>query len=166
LIDMDRDGDPHALVGALADPERREAAFAELLALGSGAREAVRMGLGDGRREVRRWCVVWFWRHAEPEDVALLVPLLRDPRSKVRHIAVVTVGRARGAADAVPLLLERALEDESLRVRRQAVLQLAWEHAHPDLEGFFAGLLARERDATLHKYAGIGLLRCRGGVPC
>ena len=161
MIHVDRAGDPHALVAALADPERREAAFAELVALGSGARTAVRAGLGDGRWEVRRWCVVWFWRHAEPEDLPLLLPLLRDPRSKVRHIAVVTVGHARGAPDAVPLLLERALEDESLRVRRQAVLLLAWEHAHPDLEGFFAGLLATERDATLHKYAGIGLLRSR-----
>lgn len=166
MTEGQRDGAAHALVAALADPEKRDAALAELSALGASAREAVRAGLGDGRWEVRRWCVVWFWRNAEPDDLPLLVPLLRDPRSKVRHIAVVTLGHAYASADAVPLLLERALEDESLRVRRQAVLLLAWEHAHPDLEGFFAGLLATERDATLHKYAGIGLLRCRREASC
>jgi HEAT repeat protein len=158
------EGDAHALVAALADPKRREAAFAELGALGARARAAVRAGLGDGRWEVRRWCALWLWRFAVADDVPRLVPLLRDARAKVRQAAIVALAQSPAApdvSDLVPLLIERALEDESLRVRRQAVLLLAWEHPHPDLEGFFAGLLESERDAALHKYAGIGRLRCR-----
>lgn len=166
MTEVDRNGAAHALVAALADPVQRDAAFAELSALGPCARDAVRAGLGDGRWEVRRRCLLWFWRNGALDDLPWIIPLLRDPRGKVRHTAVLTVSHARGAGDAVPLLIERALQDESLRVRRQAVLQLAWEHAHPDLEGFFAGLLATERDATLHKYAGIGLLRCRAEASC
>jgi HEAT repeat protein len=166
MTEVERQQDPNALVAALADPERREAAFAALRGLGSVARAAVRAGLRDGRWQVRRGCVLWFWRNAEPEDLPALVPLLRDPRSKVRQTAVISVGQGRGSTDVVPLLIERALQDENLRVRRQAVSLLAWEHAHPDLEGFFAGLLATERDAALHKQAGLGLLRCREAASC
>ena len=153
-------GEAQAWVAALADPSRRDAAFAALLELGPGARAAVHDGLGDGRWEVRRWCLYWLLRFAAPEDAAHVAPLLHDPRARVRHAAMVVLGRA-GCADVVPYLLERALEDESLRVRRQAVLFLAWEHPHPDLEGFFADLAAREPDATLRKYAGMGLARSR-----
>ena len=150
----------HAWVAALADPSRRDAAFAALVALGPDARAAVHDGLGDGRWEVRRWCLYWLMRHVEPGDAARVAPLLRDPRARVRHAAMAVLERAVGA-EAIPLLLERAREDESLRVRRQAVLYLAWEHPHPDLEAFFAELAARESDATLRRYAGMGLARSR-----
>jgi HEAT repeat protein len=153
-------GDAHAWVAALAEPSQRDAAFAALVALGPTARSAVHAGLGDGRWEVRRWCLYWLMRHVEPDDAAHVAPLLHDPRARVRHAAMVVLERAVGA-EAVPLLLERALEDESLRVRRQAVLYLAWEHPHPDLESFFAELAAHEGDATLRKYAGMGLARSR-----
>jgi hypothetical protein len=157
---METNGGARALVAALAEPSRRDAAFAALVALGTAAREAVLDGLGDGRWEVRRWCLYWLWRFALPDDAARVLPLLRDPRARVRHAAMVVLDRAIGA-EAVPLLLERALEDESLRVRRQAVVYLAWEHAHPDLESFFADLAARESDRALRKHARAGLLRSR-----
>ena len=69
----------------------------------------------------------------------LAVALSRARRRRVRHPAAARSASAsapcarwsrwtaRAAHDAVPLLLERALEDESLRVRRQAVLFLAWD---------------------------------------
>jgi len=163
-MDRRESNDPAALVDALADPARRETALRELLACGPAARPAVRAGLGDGRFEVRRGCVLWLLRLAEPADLACLVPLLRDPKSKVRHAAVVAVGIASGA-EAVPLLLERALDDPSLRVRRQAVVLLAWRLAHPDLESFFAQLAARESDPKLVKWARIGAERCRARPP-
>ena len=65
------------------------------------------------------------------------------------------------ASDVVPLLLERACDDESLRVRRQAVLLLAWDRPHPDLEAFFAGLLETEGDPRLCFYARVGISRSR-----
>jgi HEAT repeat protein len=159
-----KQGDPQALVDALANPGQREDAARALSELGARGRAAVRAGLGDGRWEVRRQCAFWLLRAPEPEDVAALAPLLRDPRSRVRQAAVIAVGHKRGAdraGEIVPLLVERALHDESARVRRQALALLVWEHAHPDLEGFFAGLLETERDPVAHKYAGIGTLRCR-----
>jgi hypothetical protein len=66
----------------------------------------------------------------------------------------------------VPRLVERALQDESLRVRRQAVCLLAWELAHPDLEGFFATLLAGERDEKILRYARAGVRFCRERASC
>lgn len=171
-----RQGDTQALVAALADPARRAEAIRALDLLGPSARAAVREGLGDGRWEVRRQCAFWLLRAPAPDDVPALVPLLRDPRSKVRHAAVIAVGHGRGAdctGEVVPLLIERVLHDESPRVRRQALSLLAWSHAHPDLESFFAGLLETERDRRLHRWAGVGLLRCRamsrpstGSGPC
>ena len=73
---------------------------------------------------------------------------------------------AHGAAPGiVPLLLERGLEDHSLRVRRGAVSLLAWRLAHPDLEGFFEKLVESERDEKLvrHARAGARLCRARAG---
>jgi hypothetical protein len=93
---------------------------------------------------------------------------VHDPKSRVRHAALVALALAPGLAgrsDVVPLLLERACDDESLRVRRQAVLLLAWERPHPDLEAFFAGLLERESDARLLAYARLGVARSRACAP-
>jgi HEAT repeats len=163
MTDVETSSDAASLVGALADPLRRGSALAGLVSLGPSARGAVRSGLGDGRWEVRRACVYWHLRFPDAEDVRWLGPLARDPKSKVRHAAIVALAQAPGIArsEVAALLMERALTDESLHVRRQAVLLLAWQLAHPDLEGFFAGLLATEGDAKLHKFAGIGLVRCR-----
>jgi HEAT repeat protein len=160
-------GDAHAWVAALAEPSRRDAAFAALVALGPAARGAVHAGLGDGRWEVRRWCACWFIRFAGADDFDALVPLVRDSKSRVRHAALVALAHAPGLAgrgDVVPLLLERACDDESLRVRRQAVLLLAWDRAHPDLEAFFAGLLETEEDARLRFYARLGIGRSSARV--
>jgi HEAT repeat protein len=165
MIDVETtDGDADAWVAALADPARRDAAFESLVALGACAREAVRAGLGDGRWAVRRLCVLWFWRTADEACAAAVRPLLHDPRSRVRHAVVIALSHTRSktrSPDVVPLLIERALQDESLRVRRQAVSMLAWEHAHPDLEGFFADRIAHEADETLVKFAREGLHRSR-----
>src|SRR5262245_64756969 len=90
-------GEASRLVDALADPARRSAALHALAALGPGARPAVRAGLGDGRFEVRRGCVLWLWRHPEPADAEALAPLLRDPKSRVGHAAVVAVALEHGA---------------------------------------------------------------------
>jgi HEAT repeat protein len=164
MTQLETEGDTQALVAALADAARRGAAFEALVGLGPRARAAVRAGLGDGRWEVRRWCVYWLLRFPDAGDAAALAPLARDPRSRVRHAALVALVKAPGAAaseELHALLLERALGDESLHVRRHAVLALAWHLPHRDLEGFFAELLRTERDAKLRKFAALGLLRSR-----
>lgn len=156
------------LVEALASPApaERHAAWKELMEIGPSAREAVREGLRHGNFEVRRWCALWIDRHADPESLRALVPLLRDPKAKVRLFAVHSLACDRCKADenpvdVVPLLIERIRHDESIRVRRHAVAMLAFQHAHPHLEGFFQELLDTETDRRLHLHAGLGLLRCR-----
>ncbi len=134
------------------------------------SRETMYAALGDGRWAVRRVAAYWLLRNPEPADVARLLPLLHDPRAKVRQAVVAALALAHGAADGVvPRLLERALCDESLRVRRQTVSLLAWRCAHPHLEGFFAGLVERESDAALLRWARAGVRFCREraeGAPC
>jgi HEAT repeat protein len=158
--------DPRELVARLASDEERTKAFAQLVEQGLPARDAVREGLRHANWEVRRWCAIWLDHHADPESLGALVPLLRDPKSKVRLFAVHSIACERcksgeNPIDVVPLLIERIRLDESIRVRRHAVAMLASQHAHPDLEGFFQELLDTETDAKLHKHAGIGLMMCR-----
>jgi HEAT repeat protein len=135
-------------------------------------RENVYAGLGDGRWEVRRASAWWLLRRPDAADFARLVPLLRDPKAAVRQAAAVALALAHGRREdeVVPLLVERALTDESPRVRRQVVSLLAWNHAHPDLEGFFASLAEDASDAKLATFARAGLRLCRDRVaertPC
>lgn len=158
--------DARELVARLADDGDRPAVYEELLALGEPARDAVLEGLRHGHWQVRRWCAIWLDHHADPEALRALVPLLRDPKSQVRMWAVHSLACDRckpGAVpvEVVPLLIERIRDDESIRVRRQAVAMLAFQHAHPDLEAFFQELLDTETDRKLHMHAGFGLLLCR-----
>jgi HEAT repeat protein len=137
-------------------------------------REPLRAGLRDGRWEIRRASAYGLMSCAEAGDLPALAALLHDPKVAVRHAVVVAIAAAFGPgreAEVIPLLVERALSDESLRVRRQAVSMLAWQLAHPDLEGFFAQLAETETDAKLVRFARAGrhLARARaartGEVP-
>ncbi|MDJ0785293.1 MAG: hypothetical protein QNK05_00705 [Myxococcota bacterium] len=131
-------------------------------------RRALIQGLGDGRWKVRLACLYGLYSEGSREGVEASTPLLRDLRASVRAMAVGIVsngirqgGVRSGHPDAVPLLIERIFQDESIKVRRSATLHLAWFHPHPDLEGLFQKLLDEERDAKLHQWAGIGLVRSR-----
>jgi HEAT repeat protein len=131
-------------------------------------------GLLDGRWEVRREAALGLAHAPDAADLPRLTALLHDPKVAVRHAVVVAIAVAFARtheADVIPLLVERALTDESLRVRRQAVSMLAWQLAHPDLEGFFAQLAESETDEKLVRFARAGrhLARTRaqqGGAPC
>jgi hypothetical protein len=97
------------------------------------------------------------------------VPLLRDPKAAGSAAAAVAPALAHGPAredEVVPLLVERALGDDSLRVRRQVVSLLAWRLAHPDLEGFFTALIEADSDAKLAEFARAGLRACRERRSC
>lgn len=160
------DPDPRQLVARLASDSERDEAWHALLAAGPAAQEAVREGLGHGNWQVRRWCAIWLDHHADPASLQALIPLLRDPKSKVRLFAVHSIAcdqckTGENPIDVVPLLIERIHQDGSIRVRRHAVLMLAMQHAHPDLEGFFQELLDTETDPKLHQHAGFGLMRSR-----
>jgi HEAT repeat protein len=100
------------LVDQLARLETRWAALRALEALGTAALPAVREGLRDGRSEVRRWCAIHLDHHGDLGSLEALVPLLREPKSKVRLWAVHSLSCDRcktgeNPIDVVPLLEER-----------------------------------------------------------
>ena len=159
--------DPYEIVERLADETLRcDLVYLQLVACGPRALDAVRAGLRHEHWQVRRWCAIWFDRFAAPEALYELIPLLRDPRSKVRLFAVHSLACDRcktggNPIDVIPLLIERIRYDDSIRVRRHATMMLGIEHAHRDLIGFFQELFDSETDPKLHKHAGIGLFLSR-----
>ena len=82
---------------------------------------------------------MWLDRDGTPEGIDPAFPLLRDARARVRAVALSVVGKLRSATgvtlesasrevaategypDAVPLLIERVINDQSINMRRQAV---------------------------------------------
>src|SRR5262245_4552106 len=126
----------------------------------------MREGLRDGRWEVRRWCAYYFDRHADVASLPLLIPLLRDPKSKVRLFAVHSIACEHckpgdHCLDAVPLLIERIEDDDSIRVRRMAAASLAYNRPDPRAVAVFNAILARETDRKLRLHARLGLHRLR-----
>ena len=69
------------LVDQLAGLGTRKNAHRELAASGRAALPALRAGLGHGRWEVRRECVVLLAGCGGPEQLAILEPLLLDEES-------------------------------------------------------------------------------------
>ena len=89
----------------------------------------MREGLRHGHWQVRKWCAAFLDHHADPETIPELLPLLHDPKSDVRLWAVHSLSCDRckvdeNPIDFVPHLVERIERDESIRVRRMAVLML------------------------------------------
>ena len=115
---------------------------------------------------LRRWCANYFDRHADPDSLHLLIPLLRDPKSKVRLFAVHSFScehckTGTNPIDVVPLLIERIEDDDSIRVRRMAAASLAYGMPDPRAVAVFRGLLKVESDRKLRLHASLGLHRCR-----
>jgi HEAT repeat protein len=159
------------LVGQLADSGKRENAYAALEALGPVALAAVREGLGHANWQVRRWCTIFLDHRADTVSLEVLIPLLRDPKSNVRMWAVHSLSCERckegeNPIDAVPLLLERIENDESVRVRRMAAAMVAYGRPDGRAVPVFKQLLRQEADTKLRLHASLGLKRCReAGIP-
>ncbi len=151
---------PTDLVDALAatDGMERYRAFEALMALGAEALPAVREGLRHGHWQVRRWCAIYLDHNADAAALEALVPLLRDPKAQVRLWAVHSIAcepckACENPIDVVPLLSERLLADESIRVRRMAAAMLA--SLPPDRRAVepLETVLARESDRKLRFHA-------------
>lgn len=177
-----RAADAAALVDQLEDNETRWAAWEQLEQLKDAAIPAVRAGLGDGRWQIRRWCAAFLDHNGGAECRPWLLPLIHDPKSKVRLMAVHTLACDRCAGgenpvDVVPHLVERLWHDESIRVRRMSMAMLAQHvliHDEPDepdepIESICLEVLDRETDRKLRRQAEWGLKLCREkrrGVRC
>lgn len=156
---------PEELVAEFAHGTKRMPAFLALCGLGSAALPAIRKGFTDANWHVRHWCAVVADNFADPETLQALVPLLEDPKSQVRVWAVhaLTCDLCKGESrvfDAVPLLLTRIAEDESIKVRRQAVAMLAHHHELDDrVVPVFERIMNNEDDPKMRFHAGKGLVR-------
>jgi len=112
-------------------------------------------------------CLAYLDHHADVETLEKVIPLLHDPKSDVRLWAVHTLGCDRckpgeNPLDVEPMLIERALHDESLRVRRQAVVSLAYlRPPDPRSAALFARILEGETDRKLVLHATAGLRKAR-----
>ncbi len=154
------------LVQSLVDGETRFDAYLALVEMGADAIPAIREGLAHHQWEVRRWCAMCLDQIADPESLDALVPLLRDPKSKVRLWAVHSIScehctDAKCTVDVVPLLVERVELDESLRVRRMATAMLGSEFLDRRAVPTFERVLAEEEDRKLIGHAQRGLDRYR-----
>jgi HEAT repeat protein len=161
-----------ALVEQLESGETRWPAWKRLEQLGRAAVPAVREGLRHGHWQVRKWCAAFLDHHADPGTIPELLPLLHDPKSDVRLWAVHSLSCDRckldeNPVDYVPHLVERIERDESIRVRRMAMVMLANARPEPRLAKLFTRILAEENDRKMRRHAEWGMKRCReaGVVP-
>jgi HEAT repeat protein len=142
-------------------------ALQELSELGAAALPAVKAGLLHGNWRVRRGCVVYFDHSADLDALELVIPLLHDPKSDVRRWAVHALACDRckpgeNPLDVEPYLVERALHDESLSVRRHAVVSLVYlRRPDPRSAWLFARVLETETDRKLVLHATAGLKKAR-----
>jgi HEAT repeat protein len=155
------------LVESFARSEGRFDTYTALVARGTAALPAVRRGLKHDDWQVRRWCAICLDRLADSDALGDLVPLLVDPKAQVRLWAVHSLAcdhckdDVECPVDVVPLLIERAEDDESVRVRRMAVIMLGTEHMDPRAVPVLQRILEEEEDRKILLHAEEGLLRLR-----
>lgn len=145
--------------------------LARLVALGQAALPAVRAGLRSDDWRVRRDCLRFLDHQADPESGRLALECLDDAHPEVRKWAAHALGcdrcKAQGRSDfdAVPYLLRVVDEDPSLRVRRSAVVALAWNQpCDQRVAACLRELLASEVDPKIRMHAAAGLARHRPGA--
>lgn len=161
---------PAELVALFTESQSRYSAYSALVALGASALPAIREGLRHPEWQVRRWSAICLDRISDADAMEDLVPLLEDPKSQVRLWVVHSLAcdhckdEVECPVDVVPLLIKRALEDQSTRVRRMATIMLSTEHldarALPVLETIEKS--ATDRKLLLHARQGIERYRAAG----
>jgi hypothetical protein len=131
------------------------AAYDTLAAAGEAGLQAVIAGLGHASPRVRRACAQ-FMDHAgsDPCVDALLLAARREPVPAVRRVAVHSLSCQRCkvsplSVDGVAALIERALSDTSISVRREAVAGLTLQPPDPRAAAALRAIMERETDAKL-----------------
>lgn len=119
-----------ALVEQLGDRPFRWEAVQRLMQAGPDATPALRRGLSHAYASVRVGCCKVLDHHLDNDAVPDLLANVSHPNRKVRAWALHALACDRckegdcrpGAADVVPLMLDRLTNDPSARVRRMALL--------------------------------------------
>ena len=136
----------------------------ELVHIGYPALPAVQAGMGHSRWRIRRGCAAVLFYLSDTESLQRLVLLTRDPKKKVRKMAVLALGSSRCAGgenpvDTVSYLSFSALNDPAVRVRRVAVLMLGLQAPQRRVTRLLRKILATEQDPKAIRVAGWGLAR-------
>ncbi len=136
----------------------------ELMEAGHDALPAVHAGMGHSNWRVRRACAFVVYHVYDAESLQRLVLLTRDPKKKVRKIAVLSLGRNRctdgvNLIDAVPHLAYSAMNDPAVRVRRTAALMLALQAPERRIRKILRKLLKTEQDPKTLMWVRWGLGR-------
>jgi HEAT repeat protein len=150
------------LVEALA--KNRWSDIKKLMDIGEAALPAVKYGMGHPDWRVRRGCASVVDHVWDVDALKRLILLARDPKKKVRNMAVHALGcdRCKGGVnpiDAVPHLAYAALNDPALRVRRTATLMLALQAPEKRIARILRKIGETETDAKILKHAQFGLAR-------
>jgi HEAT repeat protein len=145
---------------------RTEAALAEFVSMGPDAIALIRSGLGNRNWKVRRDCLRFFDHYLDRESAQLVLACLGDEHPDVRRWAAHALGCdhcKKGADfgfDSVPPLIKVALNDPNVRVRRSAVVVLAWSYPVDDrVRSLLTELLESESDYKIRLHAQSGLAR-------
>ena len=136
----------------------------ELARSGVDALPAVQAAMSHSNWRIRRGCAAVFGYTDDAESLRRLVLLTRDPKKKVRKMAVLSLGLGRllrkddrDPIDPVPQLAHSALHDPSVRVRRVAVLTLLLQPPARRIARLLRRVLATEQDVKAVRVAGWGL---------
>lgn len=125
----------------------------ELAGCGADAIPAVQAGLSHSNWRIRRGCAWTLGQFADAESLRRLALLTRDPKKKVRKMAILSLGLAtrrdnghRDGIDSVPHFAYSALHDPSVRVRRVAVLMLLLQAPERRVARILRKVMATEQD--------------------
>ena len=131
---------------------------------GVDALPAVQAAMSHPNWRIRRGCAAVLGYTDNVESLRRLALLTRDPKKKVRKMAVLSLGLGRllrkdgrNPIDPVPHLAHSALHDPSVRVRRVAVLTLLLQPPARRVGRLLRKVLATEEDAKALRVAGWGL---------
>jgi HEAT repeat protein len=132
----------------------RHDALAVLSQAGKGARDMLIKGLSHPNWRVRTWCAELMDHLGDDQCVEPLTRALRDPVSRVRSAAVHAIACQRCKAsplqtDVVAHLIERALTDVSIRVRRKAAHHLGLQPRDSRAVAALRTILEQESDRKL-----------------
>jgi len=134
------------------------AAMAEIERAGQHALPVIKQRLADANARVRRFCAGFFDHFAENECEAGILRALGDGNADVRRIALHSLSCQRCKPhpltfDITALLLDRALADPSLRVRRVALSYLHGRSPDPRIVAGMERILAEATDRCLRRRA-------------
>ena len=155
------------LVSSFASSKGRFEIYQALVSLGDAALPALRNGLKDENWIIRHWSAICLDRLADANALQDLIPLLHDPVDKVRLWAVHAIAcdhckdGVTCPVDVVPHLIERIETDDSVRVRRMAVIMLTTDFQDPRSVPVLQQVLRKEKDAKLLLHTREGLERLR-----